>query len=344
MKELFTDITLRNGEVKKIKVELEDELAEWLVTQPEEVYRDFLLFEYKSKCVERKETRRTQSLDASLSNGFEVPDEDADVHLAVLRKMTCEQVRKAIQKLEPQQQWLIKEVFFNYIHYPKIVQPKLEAYSDEEVEQLMEALENEDIRTRALLTLAVTTGMRRGELVGLMWDDIDFDKQIITISRSVYKPKGEEQRIKATKSVSSNRTVYIPESCSRILYELKIQQASDKRHSQGVWLDSGFVFTDKYGKNISLYAPTRICAEVQAKYGLRHLKLHGLRHTCGSLMVEHGVDPETVKTVLGHESLKTTNRYLHPYAESMKDASEKMERIIRGKTDGETPIHLSGGE
>lgn len=232
----------------------------------------------------------------------------------------------------------------NYIHYPKIVQPQLEAYSDEEVEQLMEALENEDIHTRALLTLAVTTGMRRGELVGLMWDDIDFDKQIITISRSVYKPKGEEQRIKATKSVSSNRTVYIPESCSRILYELKIQQASDKRHSQGVWLDSGFVFTDKYGKNISLYAPTRICAEVQAKYGLRHLKLHGLRHTCGSLMVEHGVDPETVKTVLGHESLKTTNRYLHPYAESMKDASEKMERIIRGKTDGETPIHLSGGE
>lgn len=77
---------------------------------------------------------------------------------------------------------------------------------------------------------------------------------------------------------------------------------------------------------------------------MRHLKLHGLRHTCGSLMVEHGVDPETVKTVLGHESLKTTNRYLHPYAESMKDASEKMERIIRGKTDGETPIHLSGGE
>ena len=46
MKELFTDITLRNGEVKKIKVELEDELAEWLVTQPEEVYRGFLIFEY----------------------------------------------------------------------------------------------------------------------------------------------------------------------------------------------------------------------------------------------------------------------------------------------------------
>lgn len=51
MKELFTDITLRNGEVKKIKVELEDELAEWLVTQPEEVYRGFLIFEYKANAL-----------------------------------------------------------------------------------------------------------------------------------------------------------------------------------------------------------------------------------------------------------------------------------------------------
>ena len=232
----------------------------------------------------------------------------------------------------------------NYIHYPKVVQPKLEAYSDNEVEDFMEALQEEDIRTRALLTLAITSGLRRGELVGLMWDDIDFDKNIITVSRSAYKPKGEEQRVKSTKSLSSNRTVYIPESCAATLYALKIDQAREKREARDLWVDSGFVFTDKYGKNMSIYAPTRICAEVQERHGLRHLKLHGLRHTCGSLMVEHGVDPETVKTVLGHESLKTTNRYLHPYAESMKAASEKMEGIIRGKTDGEITIHLSSGE
>lgn len=73
--------------------------------------RDFLLFEYKSKCVERKETRRTQSLDASLSNGFEVPDEDADVHLAVLRKGAL----KEIKATDPESvmtdykiRWLIK--------------------------------------------------------------------------------------------------------------------------------------------------------------------------------------------------------------------------------------------
>ena len=112
MKELQTYIILRNDERKNIKVDLEDELADWLVTQPEEVYRDFLVFEYRSKCTERKETRRTQSLNASVNNGFDVVDETEDVHLALLRKMTCEQVRKAIEKLEPQQQWLVREIYF----------------------------------------------------------------------------------------------------------------------------------------------------------------------------------------------------------------------------------------
>lgn len=112
MKELTTEIFLRNGASKVIKVELEDELAEWLITQPRDVYRNFLIFEYKSKCVERKETRRVQSLDASIANGYEVEDETADVYLATLRKMKSEQVRNAISTLEPQQQWLVGEIFY----------------------------------------------------------------------------------------------------------------------------------------------------------------------------------------------------------------------------------------
>ena len=130
MKELFTDIKLRNGEVKKIKVELEDELAEWLETQPEEVYRDFLLFEYKSKCVERKETRRTQSLDASLSNGFEVPDEDADVHLAVLHKLTSHILERNSMVLLEQLKTVDKSRIDSYIG----------TLSDEEMKMIDKAL------------------------------------------------------------------------------------------------------------------------------------------------------------------------------------------------------------
>ncbi len=112
MKELSTEIILRNGDIKTITVELETELADWLVLQPPAVYRDFLIFEYRSKCVERKETRRTQSLNASLDHGFDIVDEDSDLFLALLRKLTREQVRDAIRKLEPQQQWLVDEIYF----------------------------------------------------------------------------------------------------------------------------------------------------------------------------------------------------------------------------------------
>ena len=110
MKELSTEIMLRNGDIKTITVELETELADWLVLQPPAVYRDFLIFEYRSKCVERKETRRTQSLNASLDHGFDIIDEDSDPFLALLRQLTREQVRNAIRKLKPKQQWVAEQV------------------------------------------------------------------------------------------------------------------------------------------------------------------------------------------------------------------------------------------
>lgn len=111
MKELHTYITLTNGEVKTIKVNLEDELADWLITQTEEVYKDFLIFEYRSKCIERKETRRIQSLDTSLGNGFDIADEDADVNMFLIQKETYKQILKAIKQLNPKQQWVVKQVF-----------------------------------------------------------------------------------------------------------------------------------------------------------------------------------------------------------------------------------------
>lgn len=244
--------------------------------------------------------------------------------------------------------WKQKKIEVNpfeyaYIQYPKIVQPKLEVYSDDEIALFIAELEEENARTKAILLLAVTTGLRRAEIVGLMWSDIDFEKRSVAVSRSAYKPKGEEQRTKSPKSRCSYRTVFMPESCVRALQEWQIEQARQKRHSNGMWHDNDFVFTDKNGKNISVYAPTRICSDFERRHGLRHLKFHGLRHTCGSLMIEHGADPETVKAVLGHESIQTTNRYLHPYENRMRRASEKMENIIHGRADDETENDSNGG-
>ena len=103
MKELTTQIITKNGKIRIIKVELEDELADWLVTQTHAIYHDFLLSEYKAKCVERKETRRTQSLDKSLENGFDIVDESIDVIKEVLQKYDNERLYKALKVLTQKQ-------------------------------------------------------------------------------------------------------------------------------------------------------------------------------------------------------------------------------------------------
>lgn len=82
---------------------------------------------------------------------------------------------------------------------------------------------------------------------------------------------------------------------------------------------------------ISVYTPTRICEKFQERHGLRHLKLHGLRHTCGSLMVAAGTDPETVRDVLGHESVRTTDIYLHAFDHRKKQAAQALGYMMEGR-------------
>ena len=108
MKKLSTEITTKKGERKIITVEVDDMYADWLVTQSQEIYHDAVMFEYRTSCVERKETRYIQSLDASMDNGFDIADESSESAEDMAERLTLED---AIQKLTEQQQWVVKQVF-----------------------------------------------------------------------------------------------------------------------------------------------------------------------------------------------------------------------------------------
>ena len=108
MKKLSTEIITKKGEIKIITVEVDDMYADWLVTQSQEIYHDAVMFEYRTSCVERKETRYIQSLDASMDNGFDIADESSESAEHMAERLTLED---AIQKLTEQQQWVVKQVF-----------------------------------------------------------------------------------------------------------------------------------------------------------------------------------------------------------------------------------------
>ena len=214
------------------------------------------------------------------------------------------------------------------ITYPKMGKSRLDVYSPEEVKAFCLALQGESQMTRLLLLTPIVLGLRRAEIVALKWSDIDFRENSISVTRSAYKVEGEKQGLKPPKSLHGIRKVFFPAGYDDELRAWKAEQAQMRARAGDKWDEQDFIFTTENGDMISLYTPTRICERFEEKHGLRHLKLHGLRHTCASLMMLLGADAETVRDVLGHDSVRTTDIYLHPYEDGKKRAAGLVGSVI----------------
>lgn len=111
MKKLRTKI-VHNGVEKEIAVLLDDETARLLEEYGNETLRHkYIVEEYKAQLIERRETRRHQSLEKSMAAGFDIIDESTDIEEATLKKIDAEKLRQALQILEPQQKWLLEQIF-----------------------------------------------------------------------------------------------------------------------------------------------------------------------------------------------------------------------------------------
>ena len=152
--------------------------------------------------------------------------------------------------------------------------------------------------------------MRRGEIVGLKWSDINFDKQCLSVKRSIYKPKGEKSIEKEPKSHSSIRTIAIPNRLCKTLAEYKAWQ---EHHSLSLdtWQNLEYVFTDDIDNVMNSQTPTKQFSHFLARHNIRHLKFHCLRHTSATLLLSNGCDIKTVSARLGHSSIETTDIYVH---------------------------------
>ena len=111
MKKLFTQIVKKNGELKDVYVCVDDETARVLEQVDEETRRIYLQEEYEMKMSDNKYKLCNQSLEKSLENGFDVIDESQDVEEMAIKQAEKERVLEAIAKLEPQQQWLVKQIY-----------------------------------------------------------------------------------------------------------------------------------------------------------------------------------------------------------------------------------------
>jgi integrase len=182
-------------------------------------------------------------------------------------------------------------------------------------------------RLYALFALALGTGMRQGEILGLKWEDIDFSNGQLTVHRSLAQLKkqtqGERFVLKEPKSQRSRRTIRLP---AFVLDALNAHRQAMLKERHG----SPFVFTTKTGKHISKSNLTRqVFRPILARAGLSQVKFHSLRHSHASALLRDGASIKAVSQRLGHSTVELTLRvYCHLLSDADGALAGQAERLF----------------
>ncbi|MDD2391561.1 MAG: site-specific integrase [Bacilli bacterium] len=193
------------------------------------------------------------------------------------------------------------------IDRPKVKKKELTIYDKNTILKLFKCIDNECIKYQAIMYLAIDSGARRGELTGLSWSDIDFEKGTISINKVTQVINRKIIEKEFPKNNSSVRTINISEKTIQILKAYKEEQDKLKNKLGNKWIKSNKVFINDFGGLIHPDTPSKIFKKIREKNNLPHMKFHGLRHTSASLQIYEGVHMKVISKRLGHSSCTTTD-------------------------------------
>jgi len=209
---------------------------------------------------------------------------------------------------------------------PKAVKFEAHFINATEIMELLNGLKGNDIFLPTLI--AVTMGLRRGEVLGLKWSDIDFDEGSLTVNRTLTPVKGGYE-LEKTKTEKSNRTIMIPSNVIPYLKEAKTEQAKNKLFFGKGYQNNDFVVSNVDGSAMSPTAWNHRFKRYLDNNNLSDLRLHDLRHSNASLMLKAGVQLKVVSEWLGHSKIGTTaDIYVHIDKEQMSSAAERINNAI----------------
>jgi integrase len=218
---------------------------------------------------------------------------------------------------------------------PRLRRIEMRTLDAAEVRKLLEAAQGS--RLYEVILIAVTTGMRRAEILGLRWADVDFDRSQISVS-GVLQVDGS---LAEPKTPRSRRDVGMPPTLRDALRSHKARQNEEKLALGAGYVDQGLVFANESGGSWKADGISSLYRGIVKRAGLGPLRFHDLRHTAASLMLEEGLPITTVAAILGHANTSTTlSVYAHAIKGSEQGAAVLMEGILQGTAQG--PLNLGG--
>ncbi len=179
--------------------------------------------------------------------------------------------------------------------------------------------------------VAMFTGMRESEIIGLTWDSIDWDKEKIHLKKQLIRTKERGSRyVFTTLKNKQSRDFNVPPSVIKALKKVKAAQAEWKLQSGALYNNTdGLVFTNKLGEHLCTHTVYMHFKKIVEKMGLPEVRFHDLRHTYATLALQNGVDIKTVSSNLGHATVAfTMDKYAHVSETMQKDSVTKMEAFI----------------
>jgi integrase len=209
---------------------------------------------------------------------------------------------------------------------PSLAEEERPALTVEDGRRLLAAVESE--RYEAVVVLGLLLGLRRGEILGLRWDDVDLDARTIRVRRALQRVDGA-LRLVETKTRSSRRPVPLPAVTVRALSRRKAAQAAEQLAAGQRWQSTGLVFTTSSGTPVEPRNVSRWFDQLRTRLELPWLRLHDLRHGCATFLVAHGIDDRTVMEILGHTTVRQTmDRYAHALPERLRAAADAMDEAF----------------
>lgn len=206
---------------------------------------------------------------------------------------------------------------------------ELNVWTAADVRTFLEKIDGEQFE--AIWVLAVCTGMRRGEVLGLRWEDVDLVERTIHVRRAISVVKGEG-RLKSTKN-SRSRSIRIEDRAVRALVAQRTRQLEERATCKGRWRDEwGLVFTYADGSFINPDTISMAWRNLVRQLDLPVIRLHDLRHTHATLMLQAGVPIKVVADRLGHSEISVTlDTYMHVLPAMDADAVDRFSRLLDGE-------------
>ena len=262
---------------------------------------------------------------------------------------------------------LKKAVELKFIHHnptdnvelPKKDELPLRSMSREQVAKLLDIAAEEKFRYLTAIVVAVTTGLRRSEIFGLRWEDIDLVNHVIRIRQVLLTTTQGVRIVSRTKTKESRNAIGIPAKLSELLIRHKAEQAAeqaaameraekdrakfgDKVNANDYYEESDLVFRQENGRRVDPNSIDKSFGKLLKKAGLPHFRIHDLRHTFVALLIDSGIHAKRVQIAARHASItQTMDRYGHLFSPIVAEVSEALADIVPGEENKKENANLT---